>query len=495
MNADADCARLVFPGLRVGKDSLSDARALVQAGVGGFCLYGGTTSQVARLTQALRQGSGKRLIFCADYEDGAGSQCPDAAPFISNMGIGAAASENLAFEKGRLIAQEARALGVDWVLAPVVDLALRPQNPIVNIRAFSSDPGTVARLARGYSRGLKSQGVMACLKHFPGHGDTEKDSHLELPVIRAGKSALWDRDLLPFRLLARNAQSVMLAHLEVPAFAKKNPRVSSLSPEIGSLLRRRLGFNGIIVTDALDMKAVSKRYGSAQAGLMALNAGADVLLVPEDPLALIAGLKAAAGKDASAAAAARQALKRLAAAARGLAAGRARPELSVIGCAEHQAAADAMARAAMTSVGFFRTSFRRVRYWEPSEPSPKRWAGLEFIRQLRALGAVVRLGERAQASETLIVGSFLSPRAYSGRIAHDSEEIRKISAAAKKSKEAFLVSFGSPFVFEQIALRGLCAFSKSGPSQRAAAQTLMGGFEARGVMPVNLKPLCYRYKR
>ncbi|MDD5629561.1 MAG: glycoside hydrolase family 3 N-terminal domain-containing protein, partial [Elusimicrobia bacterium] len=188
--AESAAAQLVFPGFQFGRDDPRRAVSLVKAGVGGFCLYKGKARQVAAFTARLQALARAPLLFCADYEDGAASHCAGTTALPTNMGIAASGRAELARLKAELTADEALALGVRWVLAPVVDLAVEPDNPIVNVRAFGADPALVTRLARAYLAGLRSRRVLGCLKHFPGHGRTVRDSHLELPLVAAPRGLL-----------------------------------------------------------------------------------------------------------------------------------------------------------------------------------------------------------------------------------------------------------------------------------------------------------------
>ena len=277
-------ARLVHPGFWFDKPPLDDALALAKQGVGGFCLYGGTRQQVADFSAAVRRVSPlDYLLISADYEDGLGRWLPDAPLLPSNMALGAANDEALAFEKGFLTARQARSLGVDWVFAPVLDLADNSLNPIVNTRSFGKDPQAVIRLGRAFLNGLKTGGVLNSLKHFPGHGDTTTDSHLALPVLHKTLAQLQGRELIPFEALLPQADSVMLGHLLLPEIDKTNP--ASLSPEIADkMLRQQFQYDGCVLTDALLMKAIGDEK---QAARKALEAGADILLVPQDPFSLL----------------------------------------------------------------------------------------------------------------------------------------------------------------------------------------------------------------
>ena len=277
-------ARLVHPGFWFDKTPLQDALDLAKRGVGGFCLYGGTRKQVAAFTAAVRAVSPlDYLLISADYEDGLGRWLPDAPLLPSNMALGAADDENLAFEKGLITAKQARSLGVDWVFAPVLDLANNPLNPIVNTRSFGADPERVIRLARAFMKGLSQGGALNSIKHFPGHGNTTTDSHVALPVLQRSKKEIFERELVPFQNLLPFADSVMLGHLLLPKIDPENP--ASLSPAIaGQLLREQLNYKGCVLTDALLMKAIGDEK---EAAWRALQTGVNILLVPQNPGDLI----------------------------------------------------------------------------------------------------------------------------------------------------------------------------------------------------------------
>jgi len=483
------CVRqLVFPGFHVGKEDPASAEELTDLGVGGFCLYGGAVRDVAALTRRLQRRARVPLLFCADYEDGLASHVRGGTALPSNMGLGAAGRPELAFEKGRITAVEARALGVRWVFAPVVDLATRAENPIVNVRSFGRDPGRVSRLAAAYLRGLRGERVLGSLKHFPGHGETREDSHLELPALDVPMARLFPRELRPYRDNLAAAGSVMVGHLAVRAAGDDRGTPASLSRKVtGGWLRGRLGYRGLVVTDALMMRAVSERFPELKACLGALGAGADVLLVPDDPRALLARLPAAL-EAAGLGGQARAAFARLLRAKQSCGLfddGGLDPEgeLSLVGCARHRAAADRLAEAVLTRVGSGGIRLpRTVSYMEPGTRRGD-WKGKPLLKALRELG--VRIADRGEAA---LAGVFVGPRAYSGRIRLSAVELGDLERVLRGPGPAVVVSFGSPFVFGQLRGRpaGLCAFSPSEPLQRAAARVLVGAARARGRMPVDL---------
>ncbi len=476
--------QLVFPSFQFGQDDPSRAEALVRAGVGGFCLYRGTPRLISGLVRRLQRLAEVPLLFCADYEDGAASHCEGATALPTNMGIGASGRPELARLKAEITAREALALGVRWVLAPVVDLAVEAANPIVNVRSFGADPALVARMARAYLEGLRGQGVLGCLKHFPGHGRTVRDSHLELPLLKAGRAAL-ARDLAPFRALARRADSVMLGHLAAPALGSGR-QPFSLSPAAARLLRGRLGFTGLVSTDALDMRAISENYDEADAALRALRAGADVLLVPKSPERLLARLPGLAARPAVRALL-DAALSRLL---------RAKTEaglfqdalpkkalLPQVGGSRHAALAQKLADSCLAWRGTpAALKGRRLVYAEAGAGGRR---GRDFLAELRRLGASPRPASgAARPGEVLVLALFLRPRAYSGRIQLEPAELAAARSLARRFPEAVVVSFGSPFALADFpGLPGLCAFSGIAAAQRAAARALLGRVPVAGRMP------------
>ncbi len=467
-----DPARLVFPGFTVGKQDPREAEALVRLGVGGFCLYRGTPRAVSALTARLRRAARRPLLICADYEEGAWVHVPGATPLPTNLGVGASGSEAVAREKGRLTGREARALGVDWVLAPVLDLLSEPKNPIVNLRAFSADPREAVRLGRAFLTGLRSAGALGCLKHFPGHGSTTEDSHLDLPTVNAPRALLRKRELAPFQALARGADAVMLGHLAVPVLdASKRP--FSLSAA-GPKLLRRWGFRGLITTDALDMGAVAKHWDEREAALLALRGGVDILLVPRDPRALIAELRVESGRDAAfrrGCAASERRLDKVLARVRAP-----RPAASIVGGAAHRrAAAPLFAACAAWTRPPFGPPPRRVAYYEPQGGKLQ---GAAFISALKRARLRVRLSRDggARKGEALVAGVFVGPRAYSGRIRLDEASRARLVAALKRAPGATAISFGSPFVLLRLPPKAgaLCVYSRADAAQAAAAAHFTG---------------------
>jgi beta-N-acetylhexosaminidase len=277
-------------------EGLEKARGWVDSlEVGGIIISIGSPLDVAAKLNYLQERSRLPLLVAADLESGTAIRLRGGTPFPRNMGVAAAGSELDAYEVGRISALEGRAVGIHMAYAPVADVNNNPDNPIINVRSYGEDPATVGRLVAAEIRGLLDHGMLATAKHFPGHGDTGTDSHIELPVVRADWNRLDSLELVPFRAAIRaGVTAVMSAHVAVPEFNGSDSRPATLAEDIlTGVLRDSLGFEGLIVTDALNMGGVVRQYGEGEAAVQAFLAGADLLLQPGDPGVTIDAVTAA----------------------------------------------------------------------------------------------------------------------------------------------------------------------------------------------------------
>ena len=251
---------------------------------GGIIFSKGTTEEQVRLTNLYQSESKVPLLIAMDAEWGMAMRLRDATPFPYQMTLGAIQNDSLLYHMGYSMANRQRRLGVHLNFAPTVDINTNPKNPVIGLRSLGSNPQLVAQKAGMLLRGMQDGGLMTSIKHFPGHGDTSTDSHHTLPVVPHSLDRLNQVELYPFqKLIDEGVFSVMVGHLEVPALEQVKGRPSSLSPSIVSdLLKKKLGFTGLIVTDALNMKGVSDYSGNQSASLGSFLAGADLLLIPDD---------------------------------------------------------------------------------------------------------------------------------------------------------------------------------------------------------------------
>jgi beta-glucosidase len=262
---------------------------LEKLGVGGVILVGGSAAELAVRSHQLQSWAKFPLLLAADIEEGVGQRFAGATWFGPPMAIAeiarhdAGKASRYAEQMGAVTAIEARAIGLNWILAPVVDVNNNPDNPVINVRAFGETSEIVGKLASAFIRGAGEHPVLTTAKHFPGHGDTAVDSHLELPVLPHSPTRLTEIELPPFvEAIAAGVDAVMSAHLLIPAWDAEFPATLSRKILIGKL-REELGFEGLIVTDALVMGAIASKYGANEAAVLAAEAGADVLLMPLDP--------------------------------------------------------------------------------------------------------------------------------------------------------------------------------------------------------------------
>jgi beta-N-acetylhexosaminidase len=324
MTLDEKIGQLVVPGLNgvytpVDSDACDRLERLVrERRVGGFHVFGGGEAlppallnpvygtaggraikgdalAIAALVNRLQRASALPLFFTADFEGGAGYIVDGATRLPRAMALGATRDPALAERAGKLGASEGRALGVHVDFYPVVDVNVNPQNPVINIRSFGEDPELVARMATAYLRGIQQGGMLATAKHFPGHGDTTTDTHLDLAVVDHPRARLDAVELVPFRAaIAAGIDAVMSSHIRLPALDPTEGLPATLSrPILTGLLRQELGFAGLVFTDSMSMHAISKRFTPEQAAALAVAAGADVVLDPPDPEAALRGIRQA----------------------------------------------------------------------------------------------------------------------------------------------------------------------------------------------------------
>jgi beta-glucosidase-like glycosyl hydrolase/CubicO group peptidase (beta-lactamase class C family) len=271
------------------------AKLIKEDKIGGLIVFQGTSKEVQEQLIQFQSLSSIPLLTAIDGEWGPGMRLSDAPNFPKAMALGSVENDSLIYLMGKEIARELKQLGIYVNFAPVVDVNSNPNNPVIGIRSFGDRAAEVSEKAGFYMRGMQDNGVMGVLKHFPGHGDTDADSHKALPTIHHDRALLDSVDLKPFRkLIDEGAMGVMSAHLHVPALDDDPSSISSFSPKIiKDLLKNELGFNGLVYTDALNMKGASDNIAEGRLEVEALIAGNDILLMPRDVPAAIGAIKKA----------------------------------------------------------------------------------------------------------------------------------------------------------------------------------------------------------
>ncbi|KUY14387.1 glycoside hydrolase [Elizabethkingia miricola] len=283
LSQDEKLGQLFITALYTNKDQnhINFVRQLVnKEKIGGIILMQDNAAQEIELVNEFQESSRVPLLIGMDAEWGLYQRIAAAHKFPWAITLGAIQDDKLVYEMASKIASDAKRMGVNWDFAPVVDVNTNPSNPIIGNRSFGSDVQNVIRKGLAYSNGLQDNGVLAAIKHFPGHGDTDKDSHLDLPVVKHNIDRLNNTELAPFKaLMDKNVGGVMVAHLYVPALESKSGVPASVSYSIiTDLLKKKFGYKGLIITDALNMGAVASRYKAGELDKKAFAAGNDIML-------------------------------------------------------------------------------------------------------------------------------------------------------------------------------------------------------------------------
>lgn len=500
--------------------------------VGGLILSIGSPLSYAVKLNALQQRADVPLLIASDMENGPGMRLGNSYAFPSLlpqgggtvfppvMALGAARSPELAFELGRVLGLEARAVGVHLAFGPVLDVNSNPLNPVINTRSFGEDPALVSALAAAYIRGARSTGLMTTAKHFPGHGDTRDDSHIRLPTIDANRARLDSVELAPFRAAAAEGiDAVMTAHIAVVGVEGSDAAPATLSRGfMTDLLRTDIGFRGLVVTDAMTMGGIATRYGAAEPLILAIEAGADVLLMPRsvpDAINVVAGAVASG----------RITQERIDLSVRRILSLKAKAGLHlgrlvriediprVVNIPAHAAAAAEVARRSIvlardsTGAVPLGPGARRVlsiTFAESADPI----AGRVFDRLLRESGlsvTPVRADNRTTRAEyddiaridsvdAVVISAYVSPREYAGTVGAEPRFSRFVQQLAAARRPVIVISFGSPYLLSYFPSvhAYMLAWGGAPVSQIAAAEALLGRRAITGKLPVTI-PSHHRY--
>jgi beta-N-acetylhexosaminidase len=496
---------------------LEAARWVDSLQVGGIIISVGGPFDIAAKLNTLQLRSRLPLLISADLEWGAAMRVVGATAFPPIMAAGATGDSSDAYTIGAAGAFEGRAVGIHVNFAPDADVNNNPLNPIINTRSFGEDPRAVSTLVRAYVRGVHDGGMLATLKHFPGHGDTETDSHIGLPVITAGYGRLDTLELVPFRAgIGAGADIVMSAHIAFPALTGSSSEPGTLSAAVlTGLLRDSLHFTGLVVTDALEMGAIVTKYGAGEATVRAFLAGSDVLLMPASPDSALDAMTAAVESG-------RIAHSRLDASVRRVLAIKQHLDLfqhrtvpldrimQSVGTRRWQAAAEDIAVRALTlvrdSTGTLRnmrgqrTRLAVVAYGDEGTPA----VALRFTDYLRLNGDTVdyfRLwpmsGPASYDSARVVLArnpvalfaTNVKPISSRGNIALP-DSLAALIAATDATKPTLLLSFGSPYLLDQTpsVKTYLIAWSGVRATERAAARAVLGLSPIGGHLPIRLPP-------
>jgi beta-glucosidase-like glycosyl hydrolase/CubicO group peptidase (beta-lactamase class C family) len=492
--------------------------------VGGFILIthgsplGVVKSQAyptAVLINQLQSNSKLPLLVGADFERGTAMRLDEGTSFPTAMATAAGGDSKDAYTMGKITALEARAVGVQWIYAPDADVNNNPGNPIINTRSFGEDPARVAEFVSAFVRGVEENGGIATAKHFPGHGDTAADSHIDLPVIRADRARLESLELVPFRAaIAAGVGSVMTGHLNVPALESDPNTPATLSQNIlTGVLRKELRFEGLVVTDAMDMGGITVRFVPGEAAVRAVAAGADCLLMPPVPDAAFEALQGAVKSG-------RISKQRLDESVRRILQTKARlglhqKRLVDVNAINHKFGSAAWQKEGQEisdrGVTLLRDTAHRLPL-DGTKPSralllafyadPEPYPGEDLERELRSrfdsvttlradtrfVNAGILKLPAADSYDEAIVAFFVRVSDRKGNVDVPAEQAALAEQVYKTGKPVITVGLGSPYLIESFpkAETWLAAFGISDVAQISIARALFGEIPVRGHLPVTV---------
>jgi beta-N-acetylhexosaminidase len=505
--------------------------------------------EAAALTNGLQRDSKYPLLFAADFERGLSMRMNGTTAFPAAMAFGAAGDTNLARQFGRITAEEARAIGIQWNWFPVADVNSNPANPIINTRSFGEDPAQVGAMVAAYIDGARGAGMLTTVKHFPGHGDTDTDTHLTLARVKASVDRLNQVELVPFRAaIAANVDSVMLAHITVPSLEPDPNKPASISSNvITGLLKEQLGFKGLVITDALDMGGLMRVFSgdaaqiSAQEAVEAIEAGNDMVIIPADLQGAYNGLLQAVQRGTISRERIDASVRKILRIKASVGLNQKRfvdlPDIDkAIAQPDNLAAAQQMADKAVTLVSDVNHLVPlRKQTLAPSEALPAAKAGSDNVaiiftdnaRSSEGAKAFTRmLRERAPGAQILYVdetnAAYIAPDTMAavagartviavaeavpsarrvtagqagGSVALDQGGAQLLANIVKSAGDRTIVAaFGNPYIGSQVPGIGtyLCTFSNTATSAASLVKAIFGEIPIHGRLPVTIPGMAQR---
>jgi beta-N-acetylhexosaminidase len=522
MSLEEKAAQMIFPyayGDYMSDDSPEFYRMekmVEDYHVGGFAFLVSNIYSEAVAINKLQHLSKIPLLIADDFEWGVAMRIKGSTEFPHNMALGAANDSEATYQMGKIIGEEGRAIGVEQDYGPVSDVNTNANNPIINVRSFSDNDALVERLSAAYLKGVQDGGMIATAKHFPGHGSTSIDSHRALPIISEDKSELDKVELPPFQNDINNGvMSVMIGHLDVPALEEQNNLPATLSNNIVTgLLKDQMGFKGLIVTDAIRMQAVAQNYTTAQAAVMAVKAGNDVVLFPDDVQEAIYAIINAVKKGEITEQRLDESVRKILLAKKWSGLDKDRysniEDISkVVGTKAHWDVANKLARESITLVkdkkdliplssdpdinyaaidlldsrtsdddDYFNRQFKQnvssltvKDIYPDSDPE-------EYNDALRA----------ARHANYILINVYLNVRAYSGNIGLEKQQKRFIKRIFSLRKPVVLISHGNPYILSDFSRAGtyLCDYDDAKVSEKALVEALFGQSKITAKLPITI---------
>ena len=482
-----------------GEEEIQKIRNLVEKEkIGGLILMQDNAEKHIQLLNEFQGKSKVKMMIGIDGEWGLFQRFPAAHKFPWAMTLGAIQDNSLIYEMTSKIAEDCKRMGIYWDFAPVVDVNTNPANPIIGNRSFGSDINNVIAKGLAYAQGLQDNGVLASMKHFPGHGDTDTDSHLDLPVVSHNLERLNSVELAPFKaLLDKKIGGVMVAHLYVPALEKQSGIPASVSYDIiTNLLKKSYQYNGLIITDALNMNAVAKKFPAGELDLRAFKAGNDIMLFSQDVPNGKALIKSALEKGEISENRLAESVKKILKTKYLLGLQNLKSINSEninedLNNASHAELSEKLYSNAITLLkdekNLLPLSCSETYYYLPLEEAPFQ----TFVENLNlgTTAKVISKTEIAQIPEnsTVIVG-FHKDNSTAYKSYKISQESKDILAELSKKQNVILDVFGSPYALKDIAITKistvLVSYENNDLSMKASAKAVLGKTKISGKLPV-----------
>jgi beta-glucosidase-like glycosyl hydrolase/CubicO group peptidase (beta-lactamase class C family) len=492
--------------------------------VGGVTFLRGNPYAVVRCIERFQEAAEIPLLVMAGMEWGITMRVNEGTSFMENMAVGATRSEDCAYEIGKICAKEAKALGIHIAYSPVLDVNNNPDNIIVNTRSYGEDPHLVARLGTAFIRGLQENGIYATAKHYPGHGDTNVDSHIELPSINASRERIQNVELVPFKA-AINAglKCIMVAHVTYEAFTQMEARPASLDPYfVQDVLRNEMGFTGLVITDAMGMGGIINNYWSGEAAVMAINAGVDIILMTPNFETTFDFLVNAVKDERISEKRIDESVRRILQVKQHFGLDKKKPVTNlalleeVMASPEHLQKAVEIANASMTllrddkdvfplhaekldSVLVVIVTDRESGYLyeknvrdEVSKRVPTVQSVLLDSRTTQE--EFQQVIARTDSAKAVIVGMFVRWGSYRGSISLPDTTAKLLNQLFRKDKPMAVIAFGSPYLLRQIpeAPSYLCAYQTNTLAVSAAIRAVFGEIPLTAKLPVSI-PGYYKF--
>ncbi len=496
--------QIIMPRLDfAGSNTLDYAKELVERyKVGSFIVMRGGCEDTGGAIRELQNVSPIPLILGCDAERGLGQILSGSSVFPFTMALGAIDDESLVYRQARFIADEMRAQGLNMIFAPVLDVNSNPDNPIIGIRSYGDDPSKVSRLGSSFIRGSQDNGIMACAKHYPGHGSSDIDSHIDLPILSRSIEEFLKSDLIPFQEAIRvGVSSIMTAHIAAPRIDENLVPATFSNTLISDVLFHRLEFGGLVISDSFHMEALSRYGDEVDMASHALAAGCDIILDPIEPAGLIEGLTTRVKDGRISTARLEEAVKKVLTAKATWLDGP--PGTVLRGENTGLKILDEVARRSVCLLKGGELDNDRVKVFvfdvtqasdEPSKAFVGRLlqAGIQCeVEVIRRFDAEVPFQIAPGCRQAIICLTYTSVGAWKDYYRLPEAVKLFLKRLGKADCDKFLISFGSPYVVRELENFDtiICAFDRLDACQIAAAEVLLGKLKPEGVLPVRLSQL------